>query len=130
MQWWNNGSYGCFAPLAYSYASVAVAFFDIAGMKCEQIRKRRVSAGDLDAYIAARFDYSLPGEIVLGDGTTSGPEDVYVNQPLRSGHLYRVFVTAYTSPSVSIQFIFLLHSTSVHRHCYDDLRVFPEHHNR
>jgi len=53
------------------------------------------------AYIAARFNYPLPGEMVLGDGTTSGPGDVFVNRPLHSGQLYRVFVTAYTSPSVS-----------------------------
>jgi len=73
-------------------------------MICEQIRKRRLSAAadDLSEYIAARFDYSLPGEMVLGDGSTSGPGDVFVNHPLRSGYLYRVFVTAYTSPSVSI----------------------------
>jgi len=74
---------------------------NVAGMKCEQIRKRTVSAGDFSAYVAARFDYSLPGEMVLGDRTTSGPGDVFVNHPLRSGQLYRVFVTAYTSPSVS-----------------------------
>jgi len=50
---------------------------------------------------AARFDHTLPGEMVLGDGSASGPTDVFVNHPLRSGQLYRVFVTAYTSPSVS-----------------------------
>jgi len=49
----------------------------------------------------ARFDHTLPGEMVLGDGSASGPADVFVNHPLRSGQLYRVFVTAYTSPSVS-----------------------------
>jgi len=60
-----------------------------------------VSVGESSAYIAARFDYTLPGEMVLGDKTTSGPGDAFVNHPLRSGQLYRVFVTAYTSPSVS-----------------------------
>ena len=60
-----------------------------------------MSADDRSAYIAARYDYTLPGEMVLGDRTTSGPGDIFVNHPLRSGQLYRVFVTAYTSPSVS-----------------------------
>ena len=78
-----------------------------------------MSEGDFSAYIAARFDHTLPGEMVLGvgraarfdhtlpgemvlgDGSASGPADVFVNHPLRSGQLYRVFVTAYTSPSVS-----------------------------
>jgi len=60
-----------------------------------------VSVGDSTEYIAARFDYTLPGEMVLGDRTTSGPGDAFVNHPLHSAQLYRVFVTAYTSPSVS-----------------------------
>ena len=60
-----------------------------------------MSADDKAAYIAARFDYTLPGEMVLGDRTTSGPGDVFVNHPLHSRQLYRVFVTAYSSPSVS-----------------------------
>ena len=60
-----------------------------------------MSAADSSEYIAARYDYTLPGEMVLGDVTTSGPGDVFVNHPLRTGQWYRVFVTAYTSPSVS-----------------------------
>ena len=72
-------------------------------MRCVQMRKRRVTAGDLSAYIAARYDYSLPGEMVLGDLSQSGPADAFVNHELRPGQLYRVFVTAYTSPSVSNQ---------------------------
>jgi len=74
---------------------------NVDGMKCVQLRKRRISASDGSEYIAARFDYTLPGEMVLGDRTTSGPGDVFLNYPLKSSQLYRVFVTAYTSPSVS-----------------------------
>jgi len=70
-----------------------------------------VSTGDNSAYIAARYDYTLPGEMVLGDGSTSGPGDVFVNHPLRTGQMYRVFVVAYTSPSVSILLsVLILHS--------------------
>ena len=58
-----------------------------------------------EAWIAARFDGSMPKDMELGDNSFQGE---FFNRPLQTDKKYRVFVRAYTDDNVS-QFCLLIY---------------------